>query len=235
VPPTSTAKLYKYTSNLEYVDEIDLLSNTSEIRAVLGLDGTIFVAHGGYLSAINPNTMEIKWGPIEVNGIQSTPTVGADGTVYVPAGDGIIGLDPETGDQRTRWIAGDHATHISLAPDVIGDGSKGSGGLFTMVAGTLVWLKIEDGDLKKQWSLDVGTGVMEGFTVDKNGTVYITRGVDGRLYAIPFHTTNPEKILLFETPTNPINDYSRIAIGSDGTIYWAIGQPTDKLYALSPN
>ena len=205
------------------------------VRPAVGLDGTVFVQVAqDYLYAINTDGTN-RWVKF-INGIQYGPTIGHDGRVYVPASESILALNPSDGDTIWEYPLPDSPKSvIALGPDSLGDGSKGSGGMFFFVQQKLKWLS-SDGNTS--WEFPLGDNSAD-LTIGSDGTVYYKHSNDGSIVA--FNPTTKTESWRFTLPSIAggfPNFSAGIAIGGDGSIYFPVdgrSGTSPRLYALAPN
>jgi outer membrane protein assembly factor BamB len=157
-------------------------------------------------------------GPMEDGFDVSKPAVGRDGTIYVGGGmrpgmeptGAVWAIDPADGSILWAFSAKAMFREVALAP-------TGVIYAYSWAGQTLLAL---NPDGSKRWSVTAEILPYSGFAVGRDATVYFLDEFD--LVAV-----GPDGHKRWKYPTNA---RSGIAIGSDGTLYFANG----RLFAVSP-
>jgi outer membrane protein assembly factor BamB len=179
-------------------------------------DGTIYVAAGDTLDAVDPGGQR-RWSVHTGGTARSTPAVAVDGTIYVATEQSeasLLAIDPYG---RVRWVVAGLGRILS-SPVVGRDGS-------IYVASQDSTLYAIDGAGRRRWSFKArGAFQLSSPALAKDGTI-VVGAQDGRLYAI---TPDGRERWTFRSD-GPI--WSSPAIAVDGTIYF--GSHDGYLYALT--
>jgi outer membrane protein assembly factor BamB len=96
-------------SSPKQIWETDLVSVKSSYdvgNMTIGIDGTLYVSYGSYLTALDPTTGTIKWQLTKGDADSRAPTVAKDGTIYYPTHNGLYALDP---DGHEKWLIPIHS------------------------------------------------------------------------------------------------------------------------------
>jgi hypothetical protein len=264
---TNRSQFDGVVSNPKQIWETDLGSalNSNDMGGMtIGIDGTIYIAYGYYLSALDPNTGDIKWQLSEGTSYTTAPTIAQDGTLYYAADDRLFALNP---DGTGKWSADLPTNYYGIPPQPILD-SDGNiyftqNGLFSFTAqGVLRWdydknppnigLSMDtEGNLYYPRSDDIdvinpkdGSLIKKIFlrnadapTIAPDGTVYAfdSRGALDEITSQGTYWSFP--------PSGDSNidlPYASPALGPDGMVYTADGLNSDNggslnLFSLQPD
>ncbi len=182
----------------------------------IGSDGTLYIASGYNLYAINPDGSQ-KWiFPTEY--FISCPAIGSDGTVYIESWYVLYAIKP---DGSLKW-------KFSPNKDILGPVAISSDGTIYVGSNTNALYAINPNGSKK-WAF---TTELRDYpsspVISSDGTVYIKSSQ--KLYAI-----NPDgsQKWFFSKGSSFLYAFGEPAISSDGTIY--VGCQDKNLYAINPN
>ncbi|AKB36571.1 cell surface protein [Methanosarcina siciliae C2J] len=140
---------------------------------IIGEDGTIYLTHGSYLSAVNPDGT-VDWSYTVGGYGYGSPAVGSDGTVYVGSYAGEVFAINANGTQKWSYPLSS-SSRFYAAPAIGADGS-----VYLGSTDSNVYAFNTDGTLK--WSYTTDGAIRNGPTIGDDGTLYIGNQA-GTLYA----------------------------------------------------
>lgn len=170
--------------------------------AALGQDGTIYSLAGG-LTARDPKTGSVKWGPILSNVVEISVSVGSDGVVYSGDSTGhVYAIAGQTGTMLWSAPVGFGSVHLGITPDgtiLAGTGS----GLYAMdpKSGATKWV--------------TATNLAFGDQVVSTTAVVYSDSTSGSRVTHAFDAVSGSEKWSF-APSNTF--FKASAIGDDGTI-----------------
>jgi len=186
----------------------------------IGADGTVYVANGRNLCALNPANGHDTWCTFVIASTKlSVPTVDSNGTVYIGARDNKLHALHLDGSLKFTFHTTGGDGDVSDAAMVAPDGTiyfSGTGRLHALNSdGSLKWVTQSDG------AIFTGSSALA-----TDGTIYFPT-VYGTLYAL-----NPDGSIKWTYKAGQHVRYSAPSVATDGTIY--IGTD-DGLVAVNPD
>jgi outer membrane protein assembly factor BamB len=228
---------------IEYYFEFISFFSTCEIASpAIGPDGTIYVGSKYQrVYALDPADGARKWTFTTEGGVYGRPAIGPDGTIYVSSTHMIYALNP-TGAQKWTFKIKSAYTRPAIGAD---------GNIYVASDSEVYALNPANG--AKKWSWNSRRGGTIYLNVGPDGTIYVGAPLDHvyadnpAVYALnPATGTQkwsftPEEAKYFDRV-----EFSRPAIGPDGTIYVCgtaysyegfFGSRVEggSVYALNPN
>ena len=191
------------------LDGLDRISSSP----ALGRDGTIYVAGGRQVHAVDPQG-EIQWTyetPVRTFTF-SSPAVASDGTIYVGGEDMALHAIDRDGSPRWTFQTGDL---IRAAPSIGADGT-------IYVASYDGRLYAVDPDGSERWSVVV-MRTYEGFSGQVNSPPSI--GPDGAIYVLGMglFAINPDGSIRWHFHSGTSGFRSTPILGADGNVYIGSG------------
>lgn len=180
--------------------------------AVIGSDGTIYVAgYDGILYAFNSNGI-LKWTWTTRSYIIGSPTIGTDGTIYITNWvNSTTYAISSNGTLLWKYNTGDYGT---CSPVLSADGTIYI--VTTNTSSSTLYALYPTGTLK--WTRNMGIVYGSSPVIGNDGTIYIADH-DGVFYAINTDGTVRWTYNLTYSIYSANMQYNSASIGSDGTIY----------------
>lgn len=190
----------------------------------LGATGTVYFGSDSKVYALDGSNGALVWEhDLVTSTVASSPSVASNGTVYIGTGGSIVSLNGATGAKNWDYaITGSAISCPAIGSDGTVFGASATNGDIFAIDGTTG---------AEKWLLNFGNRVTSSPAVSANGTVYIG-SLDGHLYALDTAIGEMRWRLYVVDPLNPDSGVDGSpAIGSDGTIYFSIGNE-NKVFAL---
>ena len=195
------------------LDDLDAINSSP----ALGPDGTIHVAGGRHVHAVDPQG-EIRWTyetPVRNNFFISSPAVAGDGTIYVGGDDHSLHAINRDGSLRWTFKTGDL---IRAPPSIGADGTvyvpSYDGRLYAV-----------DPDGSERWSVEVMRPPpgFESSSADVNSPPSI--GPDGAIYVLGrgLFAINPDGSIRWHFHSGTSGFRSTPILGADGNVYIGSG------------
>lgn len=183
----------------------------------LASDGTIYIAAGTKLYAVNPDGTQ-KWAFTTVGQITTSPTVGKDGTIFVSPSKYVYAVKTN-GTEKWEW-----GSNRAYHSPVFFDNANGGNIYVSSLDGFTFGRRASD--YNACGSYNTGSGILSEPSSD-GSFLYISTD-NGILYAFKIYLYSYEKEWIF---TGDSKMQGNPAFASDGTVYLGT---TTQLYALDP-
>ncbi len=195
------------------------LADTNVSSPAIGADGTVYMAGGNVLAAMDGSSGVIKWTFDAGELIYSSPSLASDGTVYIGSVHKMVALQGSTG--QAKWSYSVLGTIFS-SPAIGSDGTVYFGDVGASDISSHFYAVRSDGTLK--WSR-TSAPIVSSPALAVSDIVYVG-STDGYLYAL-----NPSDGTVVNSYQTGGEIQSAPAIAQDGSVYFCSGD--GYLYSLT--